>query len=221
MLDIDDTVIPYLNLTDVDEAQEGVLTSIEAMAVSYFERETGRYFGETQTVQEIWDGVASRHIYLRDIPDVSTVALTMGYRGLGTLDWTDFPTGCYELLGRRVTFFPNLFVNSSGDPFTVPFNANGWPAGYSNLRATYVRGYATEDDVPADVRQAVLELISIMYRDRVMATPPGQPFLQDGLGSIPSKSVPSTVTRSIALWKVPAVMGYRPSYITVIPEAGP
>jgi hypothetical protein len=204
----------HLNLPDGDTDQDTVLTAMETQVVAAIERETNRYFGAAQQVYETMSGAGRRTLWLSY--DVSpTTALTMSYRIAGSLDWIDFTSGSYERVGRQVTIFPELVSSaaelSAADDSLVGSGASrGWPPGYNNIRATYTRGFGNgTTDCPSDIRAAVIEWVGSWFRSRVMATAATNPLLSDAhQGEIngPTK-VPKTVAGTIALWRIPALVG--------------
>lgn len=204
MLSLDE-IKARLNIQDEDH--NDLLVRLEADAVAFFSSETGRYFGPTEDVYEIYSGAPTSHIWLTDTPVGATV--TMYYRGVGTLDWVLMPLTAYELYGRRVTFYPDMFF-ATGDLTSRSNVSTGWPEGVNNLRAAYTRGYEIDAQgvatgVPVDVTQAIVALVEILYIQRVTATPATNSYLGGGQSTIPAKLIPSTVRCVLDGWTTPAL----------------
>lgn len=153
---------------------DDVLVSLRASMQTFFETQTGRYFGDEVTFTEVLDGEGNRKIWLRN-PPKDDLLTTLSHRLEVGDAWTDYLVTDYAVRGRRL------------------YRAGGliWPVGLQNLRAIYDSGFATATAIPSDVRQAVRELIETNWRNRVTGTPA---LLSEQTIAIP-RTVNATINR--------------------------
>lgn len=133
----------WLGLTSTDH--DAILEDLEERAVEFIEKQTDRYFGEVQSFTDIMDGSGFDVLWLPEAPAALT---SVHYRDVEGV-WIAYESTDYELDGRQL------------------FRLRGfaWPRGRRNIRVIYTAGY-TEGAEPADVKQAVLDLIALKYRGR-------------------------------------------------------
>jgi hypothetical protein len=146
VLDLD-TMKAWLDLQETDTDHDAVLIALERSIVAYVQRQTSRYFGLPETFTEQLDGSGTDTVWLRDEPqdlDVSPVTATVDGTAVSST---------ITVIGRQAILDEGI-----------------WPIGRGNLLVTYERGYLAGDE-PADIRQAVLELVETSWRGRVAATP--------------------------------------------------
>ncbi len=132
----------WLNVQTAD--QDDLLVALEETTADFVQRETGRYFGPVITFTQYIDGNGRDTIWL-DEP--ATTITSVAERTSG-VTWLTYPSSDYEQDGRK------LFLIDSA-----------WPKGRRNLRVIYTFGYATDME-PAEIRQAVLDIIALRYRAR-------------------------------------------------------
>lgn len=154
-------------------AEDDYLTALEAAAVAYLERETHRYFGAAANATEWHRGMGTSTLFLREAP--SAIPTTVTERvDPGDQDPTTVTASAsdgYTLRGRRL-------IRKDGV----------WVRGYE-YEVTYARGYASGAE-PADVRQAVTQLVALAYEQRLP--------LVVGTVAFP---VPHSVQRVIDTWR--------------------
>lgn len=124
-----------------DTSEDAYLTALEAAAVAALERWTGRYYGPVAARTEYLSGTGAQEIWLAETP---TTAVTV------TSDGTAVDAGDFELRGRRLR------------------HDSAWGSEYypTDLVLTYSAGYAAGAE-PADIRQAVLQLVTLWYEERL------------------------------------------------------
>lgn len=134
----------YLRISG--SAEDALLAELEAAAVARISRETGRHFGEPSEIAELLHG-GGRTIWLREQPLPDT--LVVEERSLSDGGWREIDPATYEVTPRRSVI-----------------RTAGWPAGVHRIRATYDAGYP-EGEEPADIRLAVLQLVTLAYEERI------------------------------------------------------
>lgn len=148
---------PWLEAPDDDQS---LVTGLEERAVSFLERQTGgRFFRAKATTSEIVDGQGTRDLWLSDPPtqDPSEVLEVEEVGDTGTEIAAADDDG-WERRGAKL-------VRKGGCV---------WEAGYE-YHVTYERGYTADQnepadltDAPKDLRQAVIDLVALKYRQRGM-----------------------------------------------------
>lgn len=132
----------YVKATAADDA---ILEKIEAGAVAFVERMTGRYFGTPEEVTEILSGPIEGPLFLLEAP-AEDPALALEY--FDGSAWGTVDVSSYSLDGEALWAAPSL-----------------WVYGSRNYRVTYTRGYASGVE-PPDVRQLVMDLASLKWNTR-------------------------------------------------------
>lgn len=140
----------HLKVDDDIVADDELIKGYEEAAVQIMQNETGRFLGALGEVTELLSGNGWAGIWLQGSPiideDYSPFVLERRNGPGGT--WEAVPSTDFEVDGYRL--YPLAY----------------WAPGLRTLRATYTAGYAEDDDEPADIRQAVRELVSKMYEHR-------------------------------------------------------
>lgn len=137
------------HLKDPPAAENGLVRAYERAAVAYIERRTGRYFGAPVAQTEYLRGVGQREIWLAEVP-IGPVALEADGTAVDAADFT--------VRGRRLRH-------------VATWGSAAYPV---DIVATYTAGYTTsgtgeEVDIaaPDDIREAVLELVTLHYEQRL------------------------------------------------------
>ena len=130
-----------------ESSYDALIGQLVTSMSEWFERETGRYFGPAKDIVEIVTGHGSPNV------QVSTNILTLTKLEMRwTLQsWMNIDLSLVEVDGnviRRVDLFNFLDA-------------------YQGVRVTYSGGYAA---VPADVQQAVLEMVAKAFRQRIQVS---------------------------------------------------
>lgn len=146
-----------LALPGVVEANGDALVALEAGAVAFVETQTGRYFGLPETVTEYVTGRGTARLYLRDHPTPEDgeyePVVAVDERTTPGGDPTEYVQGAdFEL---RVADREFALIRYAGEV---------WTAGYE-FGLTYRRGYPAGEE-PADIRQLVLDLVSVRWQLR-------------------------------------------------------
>jgi hypothetical protein len=156
-----------------------LLEELRDAALAFLARSTARYFGPVAETTE-WAGIAGRSLWLAEAP-TGTVTIT---RNGDVLE-----AGAYEVRGREI-------VRTDGT----------WWGHWGEHRMEYERGY-TEETLPPDIRQAVIDLIAIRWQEK------GREGLQSetiggysytkagGGGGAGGWTVSDMVARTIANWR--------------------
>ena len=142
------TLKEWLGIPATDTAHDALLTDLEAQAVEWVERQTGRYFGPPAETTEVIRGTGARRLWLAE-PPVSVAEVTEVVYPGGTETVID-PAGVngYEV---RVAGNEGWLVRRGGV---------WWPC--YEYRVRYTRGYPTGQE-PADIRQLVLDLVALRW----------------------------------------------------------
>lgn len=175
MIDLD-LLRTALRLDPDNELEDDLLEQYEAAAVAYVEKATGRYFGPPAERVEILDATGADTLWLQEAPITEPASIyeaepVIAERSGGAwtdLDVTETP---YEFAGREL------------------YREGGWARGRRSVRVTYWAGYAPGAE-PADIRQAVMELVAKMYQFR-------SPVVTDAV----SAELPHGVAETIARWR--------------------
>ena len=140
---------------DADQdAHDADLLRLEPAAVAACERVTGRYFGPPATLKETVEGTGQRELWLRNEPHEVASVTIVGNPG-GALAQL-VPATFYAVRGRRL-------VGAGG------WGYESWPHEYE---VVYSAGYEPGTE-PADVRQAVHDLVALWFEQRIPgAVPP-------------------------------------------------
>lgn len=136
----------WLGILSSDTSYDQVLQDLEKRTVVLLENETDRYFGPVKTITEYVNGNGRTEIWLKEKPITIT---SVSYRDYLDNTWTAYATTDYEQ-HDRVLF---RLLNEE------------WPLGKKNIRVIYTAGYDVGTE-PEDIRQAVLDLISMKFRQR-------------------------------------------------------
>lgn len=159
----------------LDPDRDTVLPALEAAAVDFVERETGRHFSASATFTDYLDGSGTRDIWLREAP--SNITSVHERCEIGD-DWEEIVEGDadgFELRGRQL-------LRKGGCT---------WERGYE-YRAIYDFGY-TGGQEPKDIRQLVTDLVALRWRQRgieghASGTQGSYSFTVSDLESIPGAS---------------------------------
>ena len=153
------TIKRYIELDAAQGDDDTLLEEIHDSAVALFERMVGWHLDGQETQNRVLDGSGTHTMYLPQPVSDGGTATAVAERLSLTEDWTTLDASNYEVDGRRIT-------RTDGCVFT---------AGEFNVRVTVAVGYDAEAGTPIDppplVRQAVLDLISVMYRNRATVNP--------------------------------------------------
>jgi uncharacterized phiE125 gp8 family phage protein len=136
------TLKAALKLDPDDTSEDEYLESVEAAAVAYLERATGRYFGRLEERTEYLTGTGAQEVWLAE-PPAGDVTVTSDGTAVAADDFT--------VRGRRLR------------------HASGWwgsPRWSTDLVVTYTAGYPAGLE-PADIRHAVTKLASFWFEQRV------------------------------------------------------
>lgn len=127
-----------------------LIIAMEEAAVAYIQNETGRYYGESGEITEVLSAFGWGPITLQTAPEPDSIytPITVEKRTLLSGDWEVVDAADYEIDGNRL--FPRVF----------------WTPGARTIRITYTGGY-DEGAEPADIQQAVRELVARMYKYRL------------------------------------------------------
>jgi uncharacterized phiE125 gp8 family phage protein len=130
-----------LSIAHLDD--DDLLTRVVAAASTYFEQQTGRTILATDYV-EIQDGNGGRVIIPSNYPVISVTTVTLNGTALALS--TGYGVSGYYLNGNVIRLRDTWVSEGEG-----------------NVSISYRAGYVA---APEDVRQAVLELAALMYRER-------------------------------------------------------
>lgn len=137
-----------LRLDPDDTDEDPFLEALEAAAVAYVERATGRYFGPPAPRTEYLAASGAQELYLADAP--VAVSPSTDVVVVATLDGAEVDEADYTIRGR-------VLRHSS---------AWGWSGGPGDLVVTYSAGYVAGEE-PADIREAVVQLVGHWYENRI------------------------------------------------------
>jgi hypothetical protein len=153
-----DELRTYLGLPEDDDTEAAVLLELERNALAFVQTQARRYFGPPAPVTEYLAGTGSRSLWLSDVPlepeepadpeDDPTprvLVLDLNHAAAAATPLEDF----------------DLRVADERDAALVRHGALRW----SPLReyaVTYQRGYR-EGEEPGDIRQLVLDLVSVKF----------------------------------------------------------
>ena len=132
-------------LSIVHDDDDTLLTRAVAAASEYFERQTGRIILAADYV-EIQDGNGGRVIVPSNYPVISVATSGVVIDGTVVPLSTGYGVAGYYLNGNVIRLRDTWVTNGQG-----------------NVSISYRAGYAA---APEDVRQAVLEMAALMYRER-------------------------------------------------------
>ena len=137
---------------EVGQAHDELLEDLEARVVDQVERLCSVKLGTADDITEYHSGTGADTIWL-DYP-ANSVETVWIRDGVG-FAWVEFDESYYEADGRK------LFALAGA----------GWAAGARNVKVKYEAGYDDPADVPADLKQLILDLCKLMYRDgRVLSS---------------------------------------------------
>lgn len=126
-----------------NDAEDTYINDLEESAVAAIERASGEYYGEPKTVTEImpsWSGP----VWLLSTPrSITSVSVREG-----SDEWSALEETAYEIDGRRLLLL---------DDWRYP----------GDIRIEYEAGYDEDDEVPADVRQKVMQLVTLWFEKRL------------------------------------------------------
>lgn len=154
---------------------DGYLVDLEVQAVSFVERETGRYFGAVASVTEYLIGGGTDTLFLSEAPAAPPTTVTeRTYPGGDATTITAADADGYVLRGTM------KLVRKGGGI---------WARGYE-YEVTYDRGYAAEAE-PGEIRMLVTDLVAYWYEERV-------PVASLGSGAEP---LPLHASKILASWR--------------------
>lgn len=165
----------YCNLTDVKNRltdlgtdYDTLITELCTNASRIFDKETGRRFDAT-TATKYFPGTGGRKLYIPELASVTSIKVRTAISG----SWRIVPITPVEgdRLGDvilcpegRDSTEPAMwlrFIDSPAGPDSI------WPAGDATVEIAGSWGFAA---VPADVKDATIELVVAMLRDRGAST---------------------------------------------------
>lgn len=153
----------HLKVDPDQTADDSLIVEMEQAAVAYLQNQTGKYLGASGEITEILSANGWASIWLQAAPitdDEDYFPFLLERRNTPSGDWEVVESTDYEVDGYRLY------------PLTY------WTPGRRTLRATYYStGYA-EGDEPADIQQAVRELVTKMYKHR-------KPIVEGGVAELP------------------------------------
>jgi hypothetical protein len=143
-----------LKIDDDQIADDGLILQMEAAAVTFMQNETGLYFGPVSEITDVLSSNGYAPIWLHGTPLLGDeyMPFSLERRSSPAGTWEVVATTDYEVDGARLY------------PLTY------WLPARRNLRATYWSGFEETEEAPADIRQKVRELVTLMYEHR-------QPFI--------------------------------------------
>lgn len=133
------------------DADNGYLADLEAAAVDVVQNETNRYFGPVGPATEYLEGGGTRDLFLSEPP--ASLPATVSERA--------YPAGT----ATTITAADSDGYVLRGTMKLVRKAGLVWTFGYE-YEVTYSRGYADSSE-PADIRQAVTQLVSHWYEHRL------------------------------------------------------
>lgn len=139
-----DTVKDWLGIAETVTKHDELLQGLIDRGGEIIERELRWYFGAPRDAVEVLDGTGTSKLFLRQYP-VDESAVVVETRSGVSDDWTAVDGDDFEVDGRGL------------------HHRTKWLRGRRNHRATYQEGF---DDVPGDIRQLLLDLVSIGWRRR-------------------------------------------------------
>lgn len=140
----------HLKVNEDETADDALIVEMEEAAVAFMENETGKYFGELSEITEVLSANGWAPIWLRATPlaDSDDTPVLLESRTYPNGSWAEVAATDYEIDGQRL--YPLAY----------------WIPGSRTLRLTYWAGSDVGGE-PADVRQAVRELVTRMYEKRM------------------------------------------------------
>lgn len=147
-----DELKSYLKVPHELTDEDALIVQLEEAAVKLIQNKTGHYFGPPETVTELVSGGEIDGypvMWLKDAPraDGITPGVAVDVEEFDGSDWTAVEAGDFEIDGFGL------------------YHDSGWSTGFRNVRVTYSRGYGPGEE-PADIRNAVLELVSEWFEHR-------------------------------------------------------
>ena len=130
----------FASVTAYDTLLSRLITAASQAVCVY----TGRMGFDVESYSELYDGRARPFIMLRQWPALTVTSV--------------FASACYQPLA--CTLEP---VVAGGGAQKLMLNEGRFPYGVSNVTVSYTAGYAA---TPADVEQAVIELVGERFRAR-------------------------------------------------------
>lgn len=159
-------------LEQPDRSEDPYIRDLEAAAVAYAERQTGLYLGAARDATEYVIGGGTSDLWLAGPVAEITSVTEHAYSGDdGTVLTAEDDDG-YLVRGDRL----------------VRKNGNTWYRGYE-----YEVAYSQGADVPADIQQAVRQLVALWFEARLPVSDAG---LQD---------IPHTVSDIFAAHRAPRI----------------
>jgi hypothetical protein len=149
----------WLGVTGTDS--DALLTALEARAVDFVQRETGRYFGiETERV-ELIRGDGSDTLGLRERPELESESVAGGItlvesRALTAESWTAIADTEWEL---------HLPMDDTGILGGALYRMGDVWRRDTRYRVTYDFGYVVGAE-PGEIRQAVIDIVELKYLER-------------------------------------------------------
>jgi hypothetical protein len=128
---------------DLQSNDDGVLARLITAASAYFVTACARPIW-AQSYSELYDGKGGDRLYLRQTPVIGVTSLSID--GISIQQSSVFHQAGWRLNGNVISLFGQWFRR-----------------GTANVAVTYTAGYATP---PADVAEAVMELVGLRYRGK-------------------------------------------------------
>ena len=154
-----------VTLNEVKEALQISGSDDDARLSGYINRATdmietycGHRFLRATYTDEVYSGNNGYRLPLRNWPVVSISSISNRTGDFNNPSWTTVDSGNYTL------------VTEGGKDRGLVYSAIGWPSSSGNFKITYIAGYATTADIPGDIKEACIELVSFLYA-RAKATP--------------------------------------------------
>lgn len=151
-------------------ADDAELVRLEAAAVAYCERRTGRHFGEPEQLTEVIEGCGGRDLWLTNEPRTVASVAIIGTPGGASRQ--AIPAEFYTVRGRRL-------VGAGG------WGSASWP---HDIEVQYEAGFP-DGEAPADLQQAVTQLVALWF----------ELGLPVALGTV-APQVPHNVADILATW---------------------
>lgn len=147
-----ETVKERLEITDTD--RDALIEALIPAVVAFVETYTHRYFGPLELTEETIAGHGKRHLWLRDIP----VAVESGVEAVETVGEYEYPGATVDTITHSDTDGFALRTRDH-EAWLTRHGGYVWTLGYEYV-VEYWRGYI-EDAGPADIEQAMIDLISL------------------------------------------------------------
>jgi len=162
---------------------DDLLTSLLAAADTQIENLCRRKF-EQETHIEVLDGQGDDSIFLRNYP----------------IDFPEYGTDSWVKIGRTTkTLLDSSSFDFSEKTGEVNLISGSFPKGIRNVEVKYLGGYSAED-MPADLKQATIELAASLWRSKDNAGKASE-SVGDYSVSWDGSPVPASVQKIISLYQ--------------------